>query len=113
MKIWSQSEDGSMCLAARCDRCHHTVSASGREDSIDEIQEFVHIEVSAGPGAAHFTKGDVLVADLCERCAHELLAPCLRRVQSASGEIDFPFIKIDELFGQDSDDDGPPSADLH
>ncbi len=98
MKVWSQRADGSMDLGAmRCDRCRRTVSAYRPEDDANEMQEFLHIEINAGPTAVHFTAGDTLVADLCEKCAHQLLVPSLRRVASVSGEVVLPFLDLDGL----------------
>lgn len=98
MRVWSQLADGSMDLGAmRCDRCRHTVSAYRPEDDANEMQEFLNIEINAGPTAVHFTAGDTLVADLCEKCAHQLLAASLRLVASVSGEIDLPVLDLDEL----------------
>lgn len=114
MRIWSELLDGSMGVSAvRCDRCGHAVSIHRSEDDVREMQRFVKIDIKAGAGASYFTAGDTLAADLCERCAHELLASCLRTVSSTSGEIDFPFVNLDELGFDLSDDDSESVRGRH
>ncbi len=103
MRIWNHTENGDMELSLiRCERCQESTSASG--DGMSRLREFIQITIDAGPDAQYFVAGESLVADLCERCAHELLSPCIRRIRSATGEIDFPFLNLDEM-GIDAPDD--------
>jgi hypothetical protein len=75
-------DEGFTKVGMRCDRCGHEARACRSLAEEFAMHEFVRIDVRAGYGAEHFSDGDSWVADLCERCIHELLAPHLRLVQS-------------------------------
>lgn len=114
MRIWTENENGSLELSAmRCERCKQSTSMHDPEGGLSKMREFIQITIDAGPDARYFEPGESLVADLCEGCAHELLSPCLRRVRTASGEIEFPFLDLSEMGIDLPDEEPPPEASRH
>lgn len=65
----------SRVLAKVCDRCLKRVT----NDDIFEFQEFLHIKLMGGYGSV-WGDGNVVEADLCQRCTHSILKDFARIV---------------------------------
>ena len=57
-------------VSITCDKCHKTYDESHQWD---EIQEFHHIEFTAGYGANRFHDGYKIKADICQYCFYEMI----------------------------------------